>query len=129
MTSFDEQQGLLVRFVAVLRTGALGELDALLADDFVDHDRAAGQPPGALGMKWKLALFRAQHPDAWVVVESVESMDGGLVATWRTTATGLGGAPGVSTWRFRSRFAVATRIHSAALLSRARLDGGPDSSG
>lgn len=124
MSGFEERRALVERFVAALRSGALGELDSLLGEDFVDHDRAALQPPGPLGMKWKLALFRAQHPDARVEVESMEPTEEGVVATWRTTARGLGGASGEATWRFRSRFVVGARIHACALLSRSRVDGG-----
>jgi hypothetical protein len=129
MSSFEEQRGLLQRFVGVLRTGALGELDVLLDEDFVDHDRAAGQPSGRVGMKWKLALFRAQHPDARVVLESVEATEDGLVATWSTTATGLGGAVGDATWQFQGRFVVGARIRACALVSRTRVGGEANSTG
>lgn len=124
MSSIDVREALLRRFIEALQTGRVEALDEVLAPDFVDDDRASGQLPGALGMKWKLLAFRAHFPDAEVVLEGLRGTEDGLVATWRTTAEGLEGAPGRATLRFTARFVIDTRIRSTKLLAREVLAGG-----
>jgi predicted ester cyclase len=41
-----------------------GAVDRTYAPDWLDHDAAPGQPPGAEGFKWTLHRLKAGFPDA-----------------------------------------------------------------
>lgn len=93
-------------FFAVLRDGGTDRLDMLVTEDCADGDPLPFQLPGRAGVAQKVRLFRAAHPDARIVIESVERTASGARATWTTTARGLGGAAGEATWRFTGVFEI-----------------------
>jgi len=103
----DREKALLEAYFEVLRDGRVERLDALLAKDYQDHNPVPGQFPGLAGIKLKVLFFRAHHPGARIVIESIEAVSPGARAVWRTTAPGLGGEPAESTWRFVGEFEFA----------------------
>jgi ketosteroid isomerase-like protein len=124
MAGDDPRQALITGFFAVLRDGALGRLQELMAEDCVDHDPLPGQPAGRAGVALKVALFRAAHRDARITVEAIEPDAGGARVAWSTTARGLGGAPGEATRRFVSRFEIeGGKIRSSKLEESRPIDG------
>ena len=79
---------LVLRFAGVLRSGQLEELDDLLAEDCLDQNPMPFQPPGRLGVAFKLALFHAQHPCAHSTFTKLSLQPGKVIAEWTTTFAG-----------------------------------------
>lgn len=69
------------------RTDAAAEL---IADDLIDHNPYPGQPPGAEGHNWAVAMVRKAFPDLRFTADVVIS-DGQFVAgRWTMTGTNTG---------------------------------------
>lgn len=118
-----DAETLLSQYFDALRGGALDQgaaiekLKAILAEDYVDHNPMRGQLPGRGGVLLKAVLFRADHPDARIVVEEIVPIEAGARAIWTTTARGLNGAQGDATWRFTAVFEIDERIRSSDVIS------------
>lgn len=107
MASGDHEEALIRAYFDVMRDGDIQRLPAVLADDCVDRNPLRGQLPGRYGVAMKVMLFRAAHPDAKIVIDSIEVTAPGAIATWSTTAKGLDGSDQVVTLRFRGAFEFA----------------------
>lgn len=112
-----EGEALLRRYFEVLDGGGIDALWGLVSDDCRDHNPMRGQLPGKGGVIMKVILFRREHPDARVVVESIEPVPGGARATWTTTAVGLNGSKGKATWRFSAVFEIGEKLRSSQVTS------------
>lgn len=75
--------------------GDLEVFDALIADDFVDHDALPGFPPDKDGLKQTAAMVFAAFSDRVVDEDVVETTDGRVVASWTLTATHSGELLGI----------------------------------
>jgi len=118
MAEVDPREALLLSYFDVLRGGAaMDRLWVILAEDYTDKNPIPGQLPGRGGTIMKAILFRKDHPDARIEVESIELTEGGARATWRTTARGLNGAPGDATWRFTGVFEIDLQIRSSDVIA------------
>ena len=63
-------RGLYAELDAALRSGNLGLLDAVIADDAIDHDPMPGQPPGLAGIKAAFSSLRTPFSDVrWILDE------------------------------------------------------------
>ena len=60
------------------------------ADDFVDHDGAAGQPAGLPGMKWFWRHFAAAFPDFEPALDVVPADDEYVTLVYRLSGTHAG---------------------------------------
>lgn len=109
----DRRRALLLEYFDVLRGGPIERLHAILAADYRDNNPLRGQLPGRPGVIMKAMLFRADHPDARIVVEEITLTGTGARATWTTTARGLNGASGEATWRFSGAFEIDETIRSS----------------
>ncbi|MFO0587531.1 MAG: nuclear transport factor 2 family protein [Polyangiaceae bacterium] len=107
MADGDREEALIRAYFDVMRDGKIERLPGLLTDDCADRNPIRGQLPGRYGVAQKVLLFRAEHPDAQIVIESIEVAPPGAIATWATTAKGLDGSDQVMTWRFRGVFEFA----------------------
>jgi hypothetical protein len=117
----DSERALLAAFFEVIRDGAIDRLPAILADDYEDGNPIRGQLPGRTGIALKVLGFRATHPGAEIVVEAIEVAPPGLRVTWVTTAPGLGGDPGESSWRYRGEFTIeGGKLKSGVVVSEER---------
>lgn len=96
------------RFTALLATGRVDELDALITPSFQDHNPLPFQPPGRDGVCWKLAFWRAERPLAKTEVLDLSPTDFGVEVLWETVA-----APGEAPTRWRVRFTMQGRRISA----------------
>jgi predicted ester cyclase len=70
----------------LLHTGETAPLDALLADDMVEHDPAPGLPPSGSGLIRRLLGLHVTHPGMTLVVEEV--LASGDLATARVHVEG-----------------------------------------
>jgi steroid delta-isomerase-like uncharacterized protein len=91
-------KALLARFYADFwNAGDVGAIDALIADDFVDHQPVAGMPTGKAGFAELIRLWHTGFPDMTETVEDLIAEDDKVVGrfTFRGTHTGefLGHAP------------------------------------
>lgn len=118
MAEVDPREALLLSYFDVLRgAAAMERLWVILAEDYTDKNPIPGQLPGRGGTIMKAILFRRDHPDARIEVESIERTESGARATWRTTARGLNGAPGDATWRFTGVFEIDRQIRSSDVIA------------
>lgn len=94
----------------------LDEVQRLLAPDCHDGNPDPHQPPGALGVLWKLALFHALHEGFETRVGEPAMAADGVEIAWTTRF------PDGSTTAWRGRFAVQDdRIQAFEV---ARVDAG-----
>lgn len=96
------------RFTALLGSGRVDELDALITPDCHDHNPLPFQPPGRDGVCWKLAFWRAQMPLAVTEVLDLAAIHDGVEVLWETVAS-----PGEAPTRWRVRFTMQGRRISA----------------
>lgn len=75
---------LVERLCGTLDTGDEAELARILADDVEDRNPMPAQPPGRVGVVYKLAFHRAAHPTARTTLTGIESTTQGAVARWHT---------------------------------------------
>jgi steroid delta-isomerase-like uncharacterized protein len=78
------------RIIEAVNAGDFDALDALFAEDMVDHNPIPNQLPGLAGFKQWMASARSSFPDMRGRVEQVLA-EGDLVAarvTWRGTQAG-----------------------------------------
>jgi predicted ester cyclase len=62
----------------------------LLADDLIDHNPYPGQPPGAAGHNWAVAMVRKAFPDLRFAADVVISDGEFVVGRWTMTGTNTG---------------------------------------
>jgi steroid delta-isomerase-like uncharacterized protein len=90
MTEADIKTKIRALFDRVLNQNDLGQLDDLIADDYLDHDPVPGQLPGAEGIKNKLKGLREAYPDIRFILEDLVA-EGDIVAAryhWEATHAG-----------------------------------------
>ena len=107
MASHDDEKALIEAYFDVIRDGGIDRLAGIVTDDYDDHNPVRGQLVGRYGIMQKTLLFRAEHPGATMVIESMEPTEAGMTATWTTTAPNLDGTPAVTTWRYVGDFTFA----------------------
>ena len=59
------------RYYEALSTGTLNDLEALVSEEFVDHEQLLGIPATRAGLKQKYTLLRAGFPDLHFTVEDL----------------------------------------------------------
>ena len=76
----------------VFVTGDLDALDALVAEDYLDHDPGLppGLPPGRAGYKAMMAQLRAAFPDLEVTIEDQVAEDDRVVTRYTMRGTHQG---------------------------------------
>jgi len=62
----------------------------LIADDLIDHNPYPGQPPGAEGHDWALAMVRRAFPDLRFTADVVVSDGEFVTGRWTMTGTNSG---------------------------------------
>ena len=77
-------------FDDVLNGGKLGLLDTIVGAAYVDHSPAAGQAPGAAGVKAKITALRGAFPDVRFTLEELVAEDEAVAVRyhWRGTHRG-----------------------------------------
>jgi serine phosphatase RsbU (regulator of sigma subunit)/ketosteroid isomerase-like protein len=65
----EQNKALVRRLYEEQAKGNLDVIDEVLAADFVDHDRLAGQEPGREGYKWAIAQYNAAFSGLHLVIE------------------------------------------------------------
>jgi predicted ester cyclase len=76
MTVLEENKTLVRRFYAEIDSGNLAAMDELVAEDYLDHDRAIpGLPPGREGLKMAFEIFQRSTPGAHEILEQVAEGD------------------------------------------------------
>ena len=90
-TKVSRHEHLFRRAYEIMSTGDLAELDAVIAEDLVDHAPAPpGFPPGREGVKAFMAEYRKAFPDLRITIEKyLEQGDLGC-AVLRATGTNTG---------------------------------------
>ena len=86
----EEHKSAYRRIIEAVNAGDFDALDALFADDMVDHNPIPDQLSGLAGFKQWMAFARSSFPDMRGTVEQVLA-EGDLVAgrvTWRGTQAG-----------------------------------------
>lgn len=78
------------RFGAAVNSGALQELDDLVAPDCIEHDPAPGQGPGPQGYRDMFAELRTAFPDLHVEVEHLTATDDDVAIAYTLTGTHQG---------------------------------------
>jgi steroid delta-isomerase-like uncharacterized protein len=94
--SDDDNRAVARRFgEEVWGQGDMEAADAVLADDFVEHHPAPGQPPGREGHKQVVELWRTAFPDLTLTVDDLFA-DGAKVALrWTARGTHRGALMGL----------------------------------
>jgi steroid delta-isomerase-like uncharacterized protein len=67
--------------------GDMQVADDVLAEDFVEHNPAPGQPPGREGHKQVLKLWRAAFPDLTLTVNDVFTAGDKVALRWTAQGT------------------------------------------
>jgi ketosteroid isomerase-like protein len=120
----DPALGAIVRrLLDVFNGEGLETLEAIVAEDFIDHAPIPGQPPGLAGMRHKAACYRAALPEARTVVEEISPTgDAGVVqVTWVTTETD--GSPCPPRCRYTALLTIAGgRLRESRMLGMLQLD-------
>lgn len=76
--------------------GNIAVIDELVSPDFVDHDPAPDQGPGAAGFKGFWTSFRTAFPDLDVTVDSSVAEDDRVAIAYRVRATHQGDFMGLA---------------------------------
>lgn len=92
----DDCKDLVRRYIAAINAGDLDALDAIIADDFVDHNGFPGQSPGREGAKELVRIYRTAFPDAQWTIEDQIAEEGKVVTRWVAEGTHLGNLFGVA---------------------------------
>ena len=82
-------------FEEVLNGGKLSLLDTLVSAAYVDHSPAAGQAPGAAGVKAKVEALRGAFPDVRFTLEDLVAEEETAAARWHWKGTHRGAFLGV----------------------------------
>lgn len=80
----------------VVNGGAISVIDEIVAPDFVDHDPAPDQGPGAAGFKDFWTAFRGAFPDLSVEVDTMVADDDQVAIAYRARGTHQGDLQGVA---------------------------------
>ena len=96
MTTLEANKALVRQFYADIDAGNLAAMDELVAEDYLDHDRAIPDlPPGREGLKMAFQIFAQATPGTHEILEQVA--EGDLVVTQLrargTFAADLGDVP------------------------------------
>ena len=83
MADGDREEAVIRAYFDVMRDGCIDRLPGLLTDDCVDRNPVPGQLFGRYGVAQKVLLFRAQHPDAQIVIDSIEVTEAGAIEIGR----------------------------------------------
>jgi hypothetical protein len=119
----EHEKAVIEAYFDVLRDGGVDRLAGLVTYDCDDRNPVRGQLQGRFGVMQKVLLFRADHPGARIVIESIEAVPEGARATWRTTAPGLSGTPAESTWRYTAVFGFeGGKLKSSVVERSERVD-------
>jgi len=80
----------------VVNGGDIAAIDEIVAPDFLDHDPAPDQGPGADGFKDFWTSFRTSFPDLSVTVDSMVAEDDKVAIAYRAKGTHQGDFMGVA---------------------------------
>ena len=80
----------------VVNGGDIAVIDEIVAPDFLDHDPAPDQGPGADGFKDFWTSFRTAFPDLSVTVDSMVAEDDKVAIAYRAKGTHQGDFMGVA---------------------------------
>ena len=86
----EAHKALVRRVYDAFSTGAVDDLDEVVAPEFVDHDPLPGQASGLAGLKQAIGLFRAAFPDGQIAVEELIAEGDKVVTRVRLTGTQVG---------------------------------------
>jgi steroid delta-isomerase-like uncharacterized protein len=100
-----------------------GDLDAfedIIAPDIVDHDPAAGQPPGAAGYKFFFSQLRAAFPDLTITPEHAIVTDDEVAMAYTIAGTQRGPFQGIPPTgkSVRARGMQIARFHNGKAVER-----------
>lgn len=77
-------------FEAVLPTGDVDAVEALVGSDFVDHNPTPGQPAGAEGIRHVVRNLHGAHPDLLITIDDLIGEGDRVAARWTLRGTQTG---------------------------------------
>lgn len=103
--SSDENKAVMRRFIEeVFNEKRLDRVDALVAEDYVDHGALPGQAPGREGAKQRWAMFNAAIPDMRTTIEDMVAEGDTVVVRYTVEGTHQGELLGMPPTGKRLRF-------------------------